>query len=142
MAVRRCDDVGVGVHAVGEDGGDLVLPGGEVPEDRGDGLVGTLAAEGITAAAFPADVLDRDSLTQARMDAAAHLGGIDVLEYSPSTTRRGRPPRSRLVRLLGAAHQQAGPGGNRLQGLRLAAHGRRRRAWTGRWSLGYWDPPR
>ena len=48
-----------------------------------DGLVGTLAAEGITAAAFPADVLDRDALTQALKDAAAHFGGIDVLEYSP-----------------------------------------------------------
>jgi NAD(P)-dependent dehydrogenase (short-subunit alcohol dehydrogenase family) len=48
-----------------------------------DGLVGELAAEGITAAAFPADVLDRDALTQALKDAAAHFGGIDVLEYSP-----------------------------------------------------------
>ena len=35
-----------------------------------DGLVGTLTAEGITAAAFPADVLDRDALTQALKDAA------------------------------------------------------------------------
>ncbi|MFJ9247662.1 SDR family NAD(P)-dependent oxidoreductase [Streptomyces sp. NPDC101776] len=48
-----------------------------------DGLVGKLTAEGITAAAFPADVLDRDSLTQALEDAAAKFGGIDVLEYSP-----------------------------------------------------------
>jgi NAD(P)-dependent dehydrogenase (short-subunit alcohol dehydrogenase family) len=49
-----------------------------------DDLVGTLTAEGITAAAFPADVLDRDALTQALKDAAAQFGGIDVLEYSPS----------------------------------------------------------
>jgi NAD(P)-dependent dehydrogenase (short-subunit alcohol dehydrogenase family) len=49
-----------------------------------DDLVGRLGAEGITAAAFPADVLDRDALTQALKDAAAHFGGIDVLEYSPS----------------------------------------------------------
>ncbi|MES5820937.1 SDR family NAD(P)-dependent oxidoreductase [Streptomyces sp. RG80] len=48
-----------------------------------DGLVGTLTAEGITAAAFPADVLDRDALTQALKDAAARFGRIDVLEYSP-----------------------------------------------------------
>jgi NAD(P)-dependent dehydrogenase (short-subunit alcohol dehydrogenase family) len=48
-----------------------------------DDLVGTLTAEGITAAAFPADVLDRDALTQALKDAAAQFGGIDVLEYSP-----------------------------------------------------------
>ncbi|WP_326732555.1 SDR family NAD(P)-dependent oxidoreductase [Streptomyces phaeochromogenes] len=48
-----------------------------------DDLVGTLTAEGITAAAFPADVLDRDTLTQALKDAATQFGGIDVLEYSP-----------------------------------------------------------
>ncbi|MFE0249846.1 SDR family NAD(P)-dependent oxidoreductase [Streptomyces sp. NPDC059010] len=48
-----------------------------------DGLVGTLAAEGITAAAFPASVLDHDGLTQALKDAADRFGGIDVLEYSP-----------------------------------------------------------
>lgn len=48
-----------------------------------DELAGKLKAEGITAAAFPADVLDRDALTQALKDAATHFGGIDVLEYSP-----------------------------------------------------------
>ncbi|WP_406432263.1 SDR family NAD(P)-dependent oxidoreductase [Streptomyces sp. NBC_00631] len=48
-----------------------------------DGLVSTLTAEGITSAAFPADVLDRDALTQALKDAATQFGGIDVLEYSP-----------------------------------------------------------
>ncbi|SFH21904.1 SDR family NAD(P)-dependent oxidoreductase [Streptomyces mirabilis] len=49
-----------------------------------DGLVGTLTAEGITAAAFPADVLDRDALTQALKDTATQFGRIDVLEYSPA----------------------------------------------------------
>ncbi|NUO42667.1 MAG: SDR family oxidoreductase [Streptomyces sp.] len=49
-------------------------------------LVDTLTAESITAAAFPADVLDRDALTQALKDAAAHFDGIDVLEYSPVGT--------------------------------------------------------
>ncbi|MFI6817624.1 SDR family NAD(P)-dependent oxidoreductase [Nonomuraea sp. NPDC050328] len=49
-----------------------------------DGLVGRLAAEGITAAAFPADVLDHDALTQALKDAATLFGGIDVLEHSPA----------------------------------------------------------
>ncbi|WP_128434871.1 SDR family NAD(P)-dependent oxidoreductase [Streptomyces cyaneus] len=47
-------------------------------------LVGRLGAEGITAAAFPADVLDRDALAQALKNAATHFGGIDVLEYSPA----------------------------------------------------------
>ena len=51
-----------------------------------DDLVDTLTAEGITAAAFPADVLDRDTLTQALKDAATRFGGIDVLEYSPVGT--------------------------------------------------------
>jgi len=51
-----------------------------------DELVGGLGAEGITAAAFPADVLDRDSLTRALKDAATRFGGIDVLEYSPVGT--------------------------------------------------------
>ncbi|MFG2366877.1 SDR family NAD(P)-dependent oxidoreductase [Streptomyces mirabilis] len=54
--------------------------------DKLDDLVDTLSAEGITAAAFPADVLDRDTLTQALKDAAAQFGGIDVLEYSPLGT--------------------------------------------------------
>ncbi|MFE2037754.1 SDR family NAD(P)-dependent oxidoreductase [Streptomyces scopuliridis] len=48
-----------------------------------DDLAGKLTAEGVNAAAFPADVLDRDALTQALKDAAARFGGIDVLEYSP-----------------------------------------------------------
>ncbi|MEU2266038.1 SDR family NAD(P)-dependent oxidoreductase [Streptomyces olindensis] len=48
-----------------------------------DALAGELTADGITAAAFPADVLDRDALTQALTDAAAKFGDIDVLEYSP-----------------------------------------------------------
>ncbi|MER6424732.1 SDR family NAD(P)-dependent oxidoreductase [Streptomyces sp. NPDC001137] len=51
--------------------------------DKLDGLVGTLSTEGITAAAFPADVLDRDALTQALKDATTQFGRIDVLEYSP-----------------------------------------------------------
>lgn len=48
-----------------------------------DELVAKLAADGITAAAFPADVLDRGTLAEALRQAAAHFGGIDVLEYSP-----------------------------------------------------------
>lgn len=54
-------------------------------------LVGTLAAEDITAAAFPADVLDREALTQALKRAATHFGGIDVLEYSRWASRTPPP---------------------------------------------------
>ena len=49
-----------------------------------DGLVTELTADGITAAAFPADILDHDALAQALKDAASRFGGIDVLEYSPT----------------------------------------------------------
>lgn len=47
-------------------------------------LVDKLSTAGIAAAAFPADVMDRDGLTQALHSAAAHFGRIDVLEYSPA----------------------------------------------------------
>lgn len=49
-----------------------------------DTLVTQLRQEGITAAAFPADVLDRPALTAALTAAAAHFGTLDVLEYSPA----------------------------------------------------------
>ncbi|GGS99440.1 SDR family NAD(P)-dependent oxidoreductase [Streptomyces violaceus] len=51
-----------------------------------DGLVGKLEAEGIDAAGFPANVLDRAGLTRAIESAAAKFGGIEVLEYSPVGT--------------------------------------------------------
>ena len=47
-------------------------------------LVDQLAEEGITAEAFPADVLDRPSLTAALDAVRARFGAIDVLEYSPA----------------------------------------------------------
>ncbi|MFI8252393.1 SDR family NAD(P)-dependent oxidoreductase [Streptomyces filamentosus] len=59
--------------------------------DKLDDLVGRLAAEGVTAAAFPADVLDHGALTQALQDAATRFGGIDVLEYSPGGSLASTP---------------------------------------------------
>ncbi|MDH6622657.1 NAD(P)-dependent dehydrogenase (short-subunit alcohol dehydrogenase family) [Streptomyces sp. LBL] len=53
-------------------------------KEKLDALVAQLGQEGITAAAFPADVLDRASLTAALDAAKARFGGIDVLEYSPA----------------------------------------------------------
>ncbi|MGX9672149.1 SDR family NAD(P)-dependent oxidoreductase [Mycobacterium sp. HM-7] len=55
-------------------------------QDKLDTLISALAAEDITAAGFTADVRDRPALTRALTDAAAHFGGIDVLEYSPGGT--------------------------------------------------------
>ncbi|MGW5617168.1 SDR family NAD(P)-dependent oxidoreductase [Streptomyces sp. NPDC003877] len=55
-------------------------------KDTLDALVGELAEFGVTAAAFPADIRDRDALTGALGSAAAELGPVDVLEYSPSPT--------------------------------------------------------
>ena len=49
-------------------------------------LAGKLAAEGITAASFPADVTDRSALTAALDSAAGRFGGIDVLHYSSPGT--------------------------------------------------------
>lgn len=71
-------------RAFGSNGYDVAL----IARDRAklDSLVGQLASDGITAAAFPADVLDRPALTQALNDAVARFDGIDVLEYSPSGT--------------------------------------------------------
>lgn len=51
--------------------------------DKLDERVTALGSEDITAAAFPADVFDRASLTRALADATTRFGGIDVLEYSP-----------------------------------------------------------
>jgi NAD(P)-dependent dehydrogenase (short-subunit alcohol dehydrogenase family) len=49
-------------------------------------LTEKLAAEGITAAGFPADVTDRAALAAALDSAAARFGGIDVLHYSSPGT--------------------------------------------------------
>jgi len=48
-----------------------------------DDYAQTLAAEGITAEAFPADVLDHGALRAALHAAGQRFRGIDVLEYSP-----------------------------------------------------------
>jgi NADP-dependent 3-hydroxy acid dehydrogenase YdfG len=52
-------------------------------KDKLDALVAELATVGITAAAFPADTADQTALAGALEQAAAHFGGIDVLEFSP-----------------------------------------------------------
>ncbi|MEU2084871.1 SDR family NAD(P)-dependent oxidoreductase [Streptomyces albus] len=46
-------------------------------------MVGELSGLGVTAAAFPADIRDRDALTRALCGAEEELGPVDVLEYSP-----------------------------------------------------------
>jgi NADP-dependent 3-hydroxy acid dehydrogenase YdfG len=51
-------------------------------KERLDELTGKLAAEGIAAAGFPADVTDRPALAAALDSAAARFGRIDVLHYS------------------------------------------------------------
>lgn len=48
-----------------------------------DRLVGELAAEGMTARGYVADVRDRAALATGLRDAARELGPIDVLQYSP-----------------------------------------------------------
>jgi NAD(P)-dependent dehydrogenase (short-subunit alcohol dehydrogenase family) len=55
-------------------------------QDRLDGLTGKLAADGVTAAGFPADVTDRPALAAALDSAAGRFGRIDVLHYSSPGT--------------------------------------------------------
>ncbi|MFD0162937.1 SDR family NAD(P)-dependent oxidoreductase [Streptomyces decoyicus] len=50
------------------------------------GLTDSLAAEGVNAGAYPADVTDEKALTSALNTAAEELGRIGVLTYSPSPT--------------------------------------------------------
>jgi NADP-dependent 3-hydroxy acid dehydrogenase YdfG len=52
-------------------------------QDRLDALVAQLAESGVTSASFRADASHRAALTVALEQAAAQLGTIDVLEYSP-----------------------------------------------------------
>lgn len=52
--------------------------------DKLDVLVEQLGEEGIKAAAFPADVMDRPALAAALESATARFGALDVLEYSPA----------------------------------------------------------
>ena len=51
-------------------------------KERLDELTEKLAAEGVKAAGFPADVTDRSALAAALDSAAGQFGGIDVLHYS------------------------------------------------------------
>jgi NAD(P)-dependent dehydrogenase (short-subunit alcohol dehydrogenase family) len=51
-------------------------------KERLGGLTEQLAAEGIMAAGFPADVTDRSALAAALDSAAGRFGGIDTLHYS------------------------------------------------------------
>ncbi|WP_330327809.1 SDR family NAD(P)-dependent oxidoreductase [Streptomyces pseudovenezuelae] len=48
-----------------------------------DGLTADLARDGIQARGYPADVLDIESLTAALYAAAADLGPVEILQYSP-----------------------------------------------------------
>jgi NADP-dependent 3-hydroxy acid dehydrogenase YdfG len=53
-------------------------------QDKLDGLVAQLAQDGIEAAGFPANVMDRPALVEAFNGIKARYGDIDVLEYSPA----------------------------------------------------------
>jgi NADP-dependent 3-hydroxy acid dehydrogenase YdfG len=57
-----------------------------------DALAATLAQEGITAQGFAADVRDADALRGALNAAAAELGPIEVLQYSPVPAKDSMKP--------------------------------------------------
>ena len=50
-------------------------------------MVGELAADGVEAAGFQADLADRDSALRAADEIEARFGPIDVFEYSPTPGR-------------------------------------------------------
>jgi NADP-dependent 3-hydroxy acid dehydrogenase YdfG len=58
-------------------------------EERLAGLTARLTADGIAAAWYRADVMDRHALTTALDRAAERFGGIDVLEFSVPPARVG-----------------------------------------------------
>lgn len=64
--------------------------------DRLATLVATLAADGIEAAAFPADLTDRAATLAATKAIEARFGAIDVLEYSPAGDGNVRATPSQL----------------------------------------------
>jgi NADP-dependent 3-hydroxy acid dehydrogenase YdfG len=57
-----------------------------------EGLAARLRGDGITAAGFVADARDREALTSALDAAAAALGPIEVLQYSPIPAREFMKP--------------------------------------------------
>ena len=56
-------------------------------QDKVDALAGELTADGVTVRGYAADVLDAAALTSALNTAAADLGPVSVLQYSPLPAR-------------------------------------------------------
>jgi NADP-dependent 3-hydroxy acid dehydrogenase YdfG len=56
-------------------------------QDKVDALASELTADGVTARGYAADVLDAEALTAALTAAAADLGPVSVLQYSPLPAR-------------------------------------------------------
>lgn len=56
-------------------------------QDKVDALAAELAGDGVTARGYAADVLDADALAAALAAAAADLGRVSVLQYSPLPAR-------------------------------------------------------
>ncbi|MFF0290937.1 SDR family NAD(P)-dependent oxidoreductase [Streptomyces sp. NPDC005262] len=74
------------------------------------GLADSLAADGITARGYPADVTDEKGLTGALNTAAEELGRIGVLSYSPAPafpTETGRMPDLKALGFTAAADTTA-----------------------------------
>ena len=55
--------------------------------ERLDDMAGDLAADGVEAAGFPADISDRSQALRASDEIEARFGAIDVLEHSPTPGR-------------------------------------------------------
>ena len=64
---------------------------------RTRGIVDRLASRGVEAAAFEADILNREALIESLERAAARFGSIDVMEFSPTPTGPMPAPRQMSV---------------------------------------------
>ncbi|MFB6983902.1 hypothetical protein ACFCYQ_35440, partial [Streptomyces scopuliridis] len=74
----------------------------DLPRRReAEGARGLLAAEGVAARAYPADVTDEKGLTSALNRAAEELGRIGVLSYSPAPTFPNVPGQVPGLKALG-----------------------------------------
>jgi NAD(P)-dependent dehydrogenase (short-subunit alcohol dehydrogenase family) len=62
-----------------------------------DSLIAAVATEGIEAAAFRADVLDRASIASGLTEVKQRFGPVDVLEYSPADPGTQRVSTSQLT---------------------------------------------
>ena len=97
-------------------------------QERVDDMVRDLAADGVEAAGFPADIAGQDAALRVTGQIEARFGPIDVLEYSPTPGRLFTTPLeldvASITPLLGLyLHTPIALAGRVLPGMRERGHG-------------------